>query len=50
MKKKGVMEWEYLAAILLVLIVVFVILLFMGYVKGTIAERAKEFIKNLLGG
>lgn len=48
LNKKGKLEWEYLAAIALVLIIVVVMLLFSESIKAKIVEKGKEFFSNLL--
>jgi len=50
MNKKGKLEWEYLAAIVLVLLIVVVMILFSDGIKNLIMEKGAEFFGNLLPG
>lgn len=48
MNKKGKLEWEYLAAIALVLIIVVVILLFSESVKNIIIEKSQDLFSKII--
>lgn len=48
MKKKGALEWEYLAAIILILLVIVLGLMFLKFGHETITEKASEFFKGFL--
>lgn len=48
MHKQGKLEWEYLAAIALVLILVVVLLLFSEGIRKTIMDKGQEFFSNIM--
>lgn len=46
--KKGKLEWEYLAAIALILLVIVIMMLFSETIKTTIMEKGREFMDKII--
>lgn len=48
--RKGALEWEYLAAFILVLIILVLLLLFSTEMRDTILARTKDLLQKLVQG